>query len=325
MTTLEIEEGIYVNDTLTETTKDIDSVIFDCDGVLIDVSNSYDVTIQRTTEYILKEIANLEKFDPVTSKMIDSFKATGGFNDEVDLTYAAILSLVAADLLKKRGNEFVFEVIENADKSGIISVEKFLESLNVDISKIKKILNYPGRHSENILYSTFDQMFYGPELYQKLFKKKSNFTDEGLIDNDIVLVKHGMLKKLKKKFDNKVAIVTGRGKDSISYSMKELMEQFDLKNSVFLEDESRELAKPNPSSLIRSIKGMNSSHCLYVGDSMEDFIMAEEATMNGHKTIFCGIFGTSKFPEQKIKLFKENNANLFLKSINLLPKALNLV
>ncbi|MEE8179114.1 MAG: phosphatase, partial [Nitrosopumilaceae archaeon] len=88
MTTLEIEEGIYVNDTLTETTKDIDSVIFDCDGVLIDVSNSYDVTIQRTTEYILKEIASLEKFDPVTSKMIDGFKATGGFNDEVDLTYA---------------------------------------------------------------------------------------------------------------------------------------------------------------------------------------------------------------------------------------------
>ncbi len=325
MTIREIEEGIYVNDTLIETTKDIDSIIFDCDGVLIDVSNSYDVTIQRTTEYILKEIANLEKFDPVTSKMIDCFKATGGFNDEVDLTYAAILSLVAADLLKKRGNEFVFEVIENADKNGIISVEKFLESLNVDISEIKKTLNYPGRHSENILYSTFDQMFYGSELYQKLFKKKSNFTDEGLIDNDIVLVKQDMLKILKKKFGNKIAIVTGRGKDSISYSMKELLEQFDLKNSVFLEDESRELAKPNPSSLIRSIKGMNSSHCLYVGDSMEDFIMAEEATKNGHKTIFCGIFGTSKFPEQKIKLFEENNANLFLKSINLIPKALNLV
>ncbi|KKL54404.1 hypothetical protein LCGC14_2265730, partial [marine sediment metagenome] len=35
--------------------------------------------------------------------------------------------------------------------------------------------------------------------------------------------------------------------------MKELLEQFDLKHSVFLEDESRELAKPNPSSLIRSI------------------------------------------------------------------------
>ena len=103
------------------------------------------------------------------------------------------------------------------------------------------------------------------------------------------------------------------------------MEKFDLKNSVFLEDEPRSLAKPNPDSLIRALHGLKSSNCLYVGDSMEDLIMAQKASEMGFKTIFCGIFGTSKFPEQKKKLFHKNNVSLIIESIDLLPKALNLV
>jgi phosphoglycolate phosphatase-like HAD superfamily hydrolase len=119
-------------------------------------------------------------------------------------------------------------------------------------------------------------------------------------------------------------MVTGRGKKSVSYSLKHLLEKFDLKNSVFLEDESRDLAKPNPQALVNSINGMNSKSCLYVGDSMEDFIMAKKATILGYKTTFCGIIGTSKNPEEKLKLFEQNEAILVIDSINLLPKVLNL-
>ena len=119
-------------------------------------------------------------------------------------------------------------------------------------------------------------------------------------------------------------MVTGRGRESVSYSLKELLDKFDLKNSVFLEDESRELAKPNPQSLVNSVKGMNSNCTLYVGDSMEDFIMAKKVTEIGYKTIFCGIIGTSKNPQEKLELFKKNNTLLVLESIDLLPNVLNL-
>src|SRR3989304_1022838 len=258
MTLKKVEEGIYAQESTANEIRNIDGIIFDCDGVLVDVSNSYDLAIQRTTAYILKEVAKISKFDPVTSKIIDAFKATGGFNDEVDLTYAAILSLAAANNLKKSGNQFVFEVIKNADQTGIKSAEKLLEIL-------------------------------------------------------------------KKKLDNKIAIVSGRGIESIRYSLEELLNEFDIENSFFLEDESRELAKPNPDSLIRTFKGIGTSHCLYVGDSMEDFIMAQKATEMGNKITFCAIIGTSKYPEEKKKLFEEKNVPLILNSIDLLPKALNLV
>ena len=323
MTLTKKSEGIYIDNFGIDILNEIDAVIFDCDGVLIDVSKSYDRVILKTTQYALENFAKINDAIDVDFKIIDGFKSTGGFNDEVDLTYAAIISLVAAKKLEKDQTSFIFDVIENADSSGIRSVEKYLEN-QVDISDIKKQLSYPGIHHENPLYQIFDQLFYGPELYQKLFKNSSNFSESGLIEQDDVILNNSLIEKLQKKFDSKIAIVTGRGKESISYSLKTLLEKFDLKNSIFLEDESRELAKPNPQSLLDSIKGMNSVSTLYVGDSMEDFIMAKKVTNLGSKTIFCGIIGTSKNPQEKLELFEQNEAMLVLDSINLLPKVLNL-
>ena len=323
MTLIKKSEGIYFDDSCIDILDDIDSIIFDCDGVLIDITKSYDLAIIKTTQYVLEYFSKINDSINVDFKIIDGFKSTGGFNDEVDLTYAAILSLTAAKKLEKDPTEFIFDVIKNSDSNGVETVEKYLES-QTNISEIKNQLSYPGTHHENPLYQIFDQIFYGPELYKKLFDKDSNFSEPGLIEQDDVIINNSLLELLEKKFNSKIAMVTGRGKESVNYSLKDLLKRFDLKNSVFLEDESRDLAKPNPKPLLDSIKGMNGSSTLYVGDSMEDFIMAKRVTEIGNKTIFCGIIGTSKNPQEKLELFNKNEAVLVLDSIHLLPKVLNL-
>lgn len=323
MTLTKIQQGIYLDNSILDDLISTDGIIFDCDGVLIDITNSYDLTIITTVKYVLENFFQIADSIKIDSKIIDGFKSSGGFNDEVDLTYASIISLVAAKKLHKDQHEFIFSVIPNADSSGILSVEKYLEKL-VDLSDIKNRLPYPGIRNENPLCKIFDQIFYGSKLYSKLFKNISQFSESGLIENDVILVNSLLVEKLEKRFLSKLSIVSGRGKESIRHSLKELLDKFDLKNSAFLEDESRELAKPNPESLVRSIKGMKCNHCIYVGDSMEDFIMAKKATEQGCKTIFCGIIGTSKNPQSKLELFQHNGAKLVLESIHLLPKVLNL-
>ena len=321
MTLTQKSKGIYVDDSFDPTK--FDSIIFDCDGVLVDITNSYDQTIVKTAKYVLETLAKINDSIQIDFKIIDGFKSTGGFNDEVDLTYAAILSIVAAKKLKKDQTEFINLVIDNSDSTGIKSVETFIKD-QTDISEIIEQLSYPGSHKDNILYQIFDQLFYGPELYSKLFKNTSKFSEPGLIENDVVIFNNDLADKLENKFHKQISMVTGRGKESVKYSLKNLLEKFDLQNSMFLEDEPRELAKPNPQSLVNSITGMNSKSCLYVGDSMEDFIMAKKATILGNNTTFCGIIGTSKNPEEKLQLFEQNEAILVLDSINLLPKVLNL-
>lgn len=303
-------------------TQKFDSIIFDCDGVLVDITESYDKTIDKTCRYVLKEFADIDAVT-IDGTIIDGFKATGGFNDEVDLTYACILSLYAAQHLGKTPQEFLLEVIGHADKTGILSVQKYLKSIS-DISDFESKLGSLEERHNNLVYMIFDQIFFGPQLYKKLFKRESTFHDPAMIDNDLVIVSTKLMQMLQKEFGEKIAIVSGRGIESIRYSLKGILDSFDITSSAFLEDEPRSLAKPNPAALIRAIKSMDSSNCLYVGDSMEDYIMAKQAFTVVPAT-FCAIIGTSKNPEQKRRLFQESGVELILYSINDIPKILNLV
>ena len=310
-------------------TDEFDSIIFDCDGVLIDVTESYDTTINETIRYVLKELnCNFGQYRegvPLTDEMLLKFKSTGGFNDEIDITYAGILCYVAAKKLNKDPAELILDVLNNADDSGITYIENFLNEIDVDISDVKARLGYPSTDKNDLIHATFDQLFFGPELYSKIFQKESKFSEKGFIENDNVIVTSELIEALKKKFNDKIAIVTGRGFNAINSSLKEILNQFNVENSIFLEDESRDLAKPNPQSLIRAMKGLDSKNCLYVGDSMEDMILAQKASELGFQATFCGIYGSGKLPEVKKKMFVEKNVPFILESINFLPKALNLV
>ena len=303
---------------------EFDSIIFDCDGVLIDVTKSYDTTINKTVSYVLKEIADITVDTPLTNEILLKFKSTGGFNDEIDITYSGTLCYIAAKKLNKNPTELILEVLDNADESGIAYIEDFLNKIDVNISDIKSRLGYPSADKNDLIHATFDQLFFGPELYSKIFQKKSKFTEMGLIENDDIIVTSELIEGLKKKFNNKIAIVTGRGFNAISSSLKEILSQFNVENSVFLEDEPRDLAKPNPQSLIRAMKGLDSKNCLYVGDSMEDIILTEKASELGFQATFCGIYGSSKLPDMKKKLFTERGVPLILETINQLPDILKI-
>ena len=213
-------------------------------------------------------------------------------------------------------------MLDNADDSGIAYIENFLNKIDVDIADVKSRLDYPSADKNDLIHATFDQLFFGPELYSKIFQKKSNFSENGFIENDKVIVNSELIEVLKKKFDDKIAIVTGRGFNAISSSLKEILNQFNVENSVFLEDESRDLAKPNPQSLIRAMKGLSSKNCLYVGDSIEDMILAQKASELGFQATFCGIYGSGKLPEMKKKLFAEHDVPLIVETINQLPDIL---
>ena len=74
---------IYIrNDILTELAK-VDTIVFDCDGVLLDVRNAYNVAIAATTKIIIEAFTGAvipkEMFD---SELNHYFKRTGGFNND---------------------------------------------------------------------------------------------------------------------------------------------------------------------------------------------------------------------------------------------------
>ena len=325
MTMKDNSSSILVSDSVVNDIKNIDAIIFDCDGVLVDITESYDTAINKTVSYILNDILNVSVENIVTPEILYGLKSKGGFNDEVAVCYAVILTSFAAKELGKPFTEVIKDVIENSNERGILSVDDFLQTIGVKITSIKAKLNYFSSHETSYIYTIFDQIFYGAKLYEQIYSKHAIIETNGLIEKDDVLINSEIVSILQRKFAKKIAIVTGRVKFAFSYSLKDFLDNFDISNSIFLEDESKELAKPNVEPLLKSIRGLNSKHCIYVGDSMEDMLMANKAAEMGFKTTFCGIYGTSKKPEIKLEMFKNNNVPIILDSILQLPKALNLV
>jgi len=68
------------------------SIIFDCDGVLVDASKSYDKAISETVAYLLSILfGDKFKASAITDDVIFAFRKSGGFNNDWNTTYAIIM------------------------------------------------------------------------------------------------------------------------------------------------------------------------------------------------------------------------------------------
>ena len=324
----------------------IDYIIFDIDGVLIDVKKSYNEAIKNTVQFVVRNLIKKDLKDLITDQIILKFRQTGGFNNDTDTSYAIILALLSyQDLQNANLEKFLIDVAEHADETGIDSVEKYIKKLTSNktfpnylknIDKILDYLNYPGKVGDSIVSTVFDEFFYGQELFLKRYKIKSKYYfGKPLIENDRIVITDNTIRKLIERFNSKIAMVSGRSKIAAAYALDNKFDLLNEKNSVFLEDENRKFAKPNPYGLKKIINKINIRNAiLYCGDSVEDLIMARRAEeelnqKNSNKTktniIFCGIYGCSSNSDELINKFMEKKADIIIKSVNDLPYILNKV
>ena len=72
--------------------KDIDAILFDVDGVLIDTRLSYNLAIKKTVKHVLAIVSSVEPIQSVSDNVLLRMRRTGGFNNDTDTTYALILT-----------------------------------------------------------------------------------------------------------------------------------------------------------------------------------------------------------------------------------------
>ncbi len=105
-------------------------ILFDLDGVLVDVSNSYRLAIKKTVEFFTKQTVLLQD--------IQSLKERGGYNNDWDLTRA----LIASKDFKIRRKEVIRKFQEfylgSNGRNGFIGNEKWLLSPKILSELYKK-------------------------------------------------------------------------------------------------------------------------------------------------------------------------------------------
>jgi HAD superfamily hydrolase (TIGR01548 family) len=289
-----------------------DGIIFDCDGVLVDVAESYGATIVRTVGYVLDWLG-MRGMPPLQPSVMQAFKDTGAFNNEVDLSYAAVLMMAASARARMDVGRAAAAF---ADCRGVRDADDIAAGL-CDMSDVVARLKYPGTSS--VVQEVFDQLFYGPDLYKKIAGRESRFTEPGLIERENILLDGATREWLTRKFGPRIGMVTGRGRESARHTLGDMMDMFNMAGSAFLEDEPRTMAKPNPESLVSAIDAMGISRCVYVGDSAEDLMMARAADRD---VVFVGVWGTAPDRRRRQEMFLDRGADLTVKLITGLPRLL---
>jgi phosphoglycolate phosphatase-like HAD superfamily hydrolase len=312
-----------------------DCALFDVDGVLVDIRKSYNAAIKKTVDFMLgqqqqKLLQSGKKRTAlrglVTDEIILRFRQSGGFNNDADTTYAITLATLSRPPTSTAdGRRFLLSVAQNADETGIASVEKFLAPYGIE--KWKEALGYPAPVRECALARAFDEFFYGPELFEKQNNLEAKYwwmegssSRRPLIKNDILAVTPATMRQLHKVFDGNLAMVTGRSRLAAEYSLRSIMKYFDLDACVFLEDEKREYAKPNPYAIKKAMEVMHVNTAVYAGDSAEDLMMARRAEKEtGAWISFVGIYGYSSQPSKTLENFKKMGVEAVATTVNRLP------
>lgn len=303
-----------------------DCALFDIDGVLVDIRKSYNSAIKKTVEFMLKQTTGKSFRGLVTDQIILKFRQSGGFNNDTDTTYAITLAMLANPQKSiASARKFLVQVAENADENGYASVEKFLAGFGIE--KWKGVLAYPAPVKDSTLARVFDELFYGPELFRKQNNLEPKYASgRPLIKNDKLAVSKKTMQKLHRMFNGNLAIVSGRSRLAAEYSLAPVMRHFNINACVFLEDEKREYAKPNPYAIKRAMQAMGANSAVYAGDSAEDLLMARRAEKKtGKKIAFVGIYGYSPQPAKTMAKFKREGVEALAKSVNQLPNTINKV
>jgi len=288
-------------------------IIFDMDGVLIDVSLSYREVTRESVVYYLTHIIGLNNIenDFITLKDVDLIKKAGGLNNDWDLTYTIINAILIAyfdEYNKYFYNDFKsLKYIKN-DSILLRKARDLCKRLNknVIISKLKKkpicevfkshkdklksyspfLLNRHDVKTGNIVKRIFQEMYLGEELFKEIYNENPLFYHKsGYIDNEVLIPSISEVEKLFSS--NLLSIATGRPEGEAVYALKRFKIDKFFKVVVSEDDVMKKemkirksLRKPDPyilNSCIGKSSYIKGDPIYYIGDMPDDILSAKKA------------------------------------------------
>jgi phosphoglycolate phosphatase-like HAD superfamily hydrolase len=274
-------------------------IVFDMDGIIIDVSMSYRDTVRQTARLFLRKAPSWQTLPNPLFPLSDlaRVKQTGGLNNDWDLSFLVISLLFSLVKISQahKDNDIWSRYEKTICQCDVTELARFLNSearpLSTLLEKKGKLRDefiaslYAGDvGSGNIIKQIFQEIYLGEDLFQSTYGIHAKvYHGEGYIKRELPLIDRSILEALSKS--NFLAIATGRPKLEAEYSLERFGLRKYFRTILTLDDCIREekrllaqegrkvsLSKPNPYMLdaIAAALGHESSTFYYIGDMPDD-------------------------------------------------------
>ncbi|MGD8261678.1 MAG: HAD hydrolase-like protein [Desulfobacterales bacterium] len=306
-------------------------IVFDMDGVIIDVSNSYRDTVRHTIKLFFRPAPNAARMPEPLFDLSDlaGLKQSGGLNNDWDLSYQAICLLFT---LVEKPNFYDTRDPWSTYRRTLsgCDLSKLADYLNSTDGPLMTLLNQHGKIADpliarfyrgdvgsgNIIKQIFQEIYLGEELFISTYGLTPEmYNNNGYIIREEVLIDRPILDEFSEI--NHLAIATGRPEAEAEYPLDhfKLRDYFDIVYSLddclkeekrILDEEGKEvsLSKPDPYMLDAIAEKYEDqvTGFYYVGDMPDDMVAAGRSRF-GYKSIGILISAPDKI-SLKNKLFR---------------------
>jgi HAD superfamily hydrolase (TIGR01548 family) len=282
-------------------------IVFDMDGVLIDVSRSYRDTVRQAATVFLQPAAGADKLPQPLFKLADlaSVKQSGGLNNDWDLTHR-VLSLLSTRIngmeavAKLDGWQLYERTVKDCDVGPLVaylsnSARPLQELMQVDPRPQNPLIDQLYRGdvgSGNVIKQIFQEIYLGRTLFEQTYARPCQVSaGAGYIDRETLLPDPARLESLSQ--NHLLAIATGRPRVEAEYALARFGLSKYFATVITLDDclaeEKRRLekngtrtslGKPHP-FMLDAVGGAFRepvANRIYVGDMPDDMEAANRST-----------------------------------------------
>lgn len=279
----------------------LDTALFDIDGVLIDTSASYRLSVIAATERLTRlMLGKSQSTASVTTDDVIAFKLAGGFNNDWYLTQALVALCVARErewqgqpVASRTLVEWAAHVTEATRQGG--GGSEWLHA-TVPASAIPDLMVARWAH---------DECYWGADLVRDLYGHTPEYAPDapGVVQNERMLLEPALLPALRAQGIHRFGVITGRIPPEVAYVLRRLTAASGLPEDelVAARDVQVERAievvgavdietpmpafgrspfgliltgvhysKPDPLALAHALRDLNAAVAFYIGDTTDD-------------------------------------------------------
>jgi phosphoglycolate phosphatase-like HAD superfamily hydrolase len=350
-------EGIMVNQRSYDKLAEVEAIIFDCDGTLIDSTESYYLADRIVACIILEKLYGLRcSLGKDMNDVLARLEMLGGFNNDWNKTSLITQAIIMkVDEPVERITDDITEIDDMnvylgkcmvevsspgyvldglrwlSDKTsqaygGLMWLRDFEELIDAEaemlgrlmrVRELRSILGPLTRYGSGLLTTLYDEVYLGIDGVKERYGVEPRYVSwEGLLERERPLITEDVLARLSEGVPRGIAIATGRGRWETEKALGGLINYFNLEASIFAAEVPDRYEKPDPGLLVECSRRLGVERIMYVGNSLEDLILVENARRNGLNALFTGVL-TNPYA---LEVFIRRGADAIIDDINLLPR-----
>jgi HAD superfamily hydrolase (TIGR01548 family) len=249
----------------------VDAVVLDIDGVLVDVADSYRRAIVESLDRVYG--------DTIAKADIQRFKNAGGFNNDWELTDAAALFLLTARETDVDVTAFTDAIAEGG--GGLDAAETVVRELLDGESEADVFAAWDPER----LREVFQTLYLGSELYRDIEGGEPAFDAPGYINDEPKLVSEDTLAALQERYQ--VGVVTGRPAAEADIAMDRVGLSIPDEHRFTMDDWAE--GKPHPHALVTLAERFDARRVAFAGDTLDDIRTAVNADDEDPDRVYYGV------------------------------------